>query len=54
MLFKKINLAQNFNKGNIIVAEVFDTELIGEGALRTFKEAHGSLVKVNIFFFNYY
>ncbi|MFH4980372.1 hypothetical protein AB6A40_007081 [Gnathostoma spinigerum] len=27
------------NKGNIIVAEVFDTELIGEGALRTFKEA---------------
>uniref|UniRef100_A0A0N4ZI10 Protein arginine N-methyltransferase n=1 Tax=Parastrongyloides trichosuri TaxID=131310 RepID=A0A0N4ZI10_PARTI len=30
--------------GNIIVAEVFDTELIGEGALRTFKEAHGSVV----------
>uniref|UniRef100_A0A7I5E8E6 Protein arginine N-methyltransferase n=1 Tax=Haemonchus contortus TaxID=6289 RepID=A0A7I5E8E6_HAECO len=26
-------------KPNIIVAEVFDTELIGEGALRTFKEA---------------
>ncbi|KAK0420616.1 hypothetical protein QR680_014795 [Steinernema hermaphroditum] len=31
-------------KGNIIVAEVFDTELIGEGALRTFKEAHDTLV----------
>ncbi|KJH52572.1 hypothetical protein DICVIV_01282 [Dictyocaulus viviparus] len=27
------------SKANIIVAEVFDTELIGEGALRTFKEA---------------
>ncbi|KAJ1355050.1 hypothetical protein KIN20_012176 [Parelaphostrongylus tenuis] len=27
------------SKPNIIVAEVFDTELIGEGALRTFKEA---------------
>ena len=32
--------------GNILVAEVFDTELIGEGALRTFKEAHGTLVEV--------
>uniref|UniRef100_A0AC35TVI6 Protein arginine N-methyltransferase n=1 Tax=Rhabditophanes sp. KR3021 TaxID=114890 RepID=A0AC35TVI6_9BILA len=32
-------------KGNIIVAEVFDTELIGEGALRTFKEAFGVLVE---------
>ncbi|VDK51657.1 unnamed protein product [Anisakis simplex] len=32
------------DKGNIIVAEVFDTELIGEGALRTFKEAHNTLV----------
>uniref|UniRef100_A0AAF5I283 Protein arginine N-methyltransferase n=1 Tax=Strongyloides stercoralis TaxID=6248 RepID=A0AAF5I283_STRER len=31
--------------GNIIVAEVFDTELIGEGALKTFKEAHGNLVE---------
>uniref|UniRef100_A0A914E2L4 Protein arginine N-methyltransferase 7 n=1 Tax=Acrobeloides nanus TaxID=290746 RepID=A0A914E2L4_9BILA len=32
-------------RGNLIVAEVFDTELIGEGALRTFKEAHETLVK---------
>lgn len=29
------------------MAEVFDTELIGEGALRTFKEAHDTLVKVS-------
>lgn len=32
-------------KPNIIVAEVFDTELIGEGALRTFKEALTSHVQ---------
>ncbi|KAL4002504.1 Ribosomal protein L11 methyltransferase (PrmA) family protein [Acanthocheilonema viteae] len=32
-------------KGDVVVAEVFDTELIGEGALRTFKEAHQKLVK---------
>ncbi|KAH7731349.1 CRE-PRMT-2 protein [Aphelenchoides avenae] len=32
-------------KGNVIVAEVFDTELIGEGALRTFKEALETLVQ---------
>uniref|UniRef100_A0A914RCP8 Uncharacterized protein n=1 Tax=Parascaris equorum TaxID=6256 RepID=A0A914RCP8_PAREQ len=35
-------------KPNIIVAEVFDTELIGEGALRTFKEAHQKLVVVRL------
>ncbi|VDN02340.1 unnamed protein product [Thelazia callipaeda] len=34
-----------FEKGHIIVSEVFDTELIGEGALRTFKEAHEKLAK---------
>ncbi|CAD6185918.1 unnamed protein product [Caenorhabditis auriculariae] len=32
---------------NIIVAEVFDTELIGEGALRTFKEALTHLANPN-------
>ncbi|KAM3724053.1 Protein arginine N-methyltransferase [Dirofilaria immitis] len=32
-------------KCDVIVAEVFDTELIGEGALRTFKEAHQKLAK---------
>ncbi len=35
-------------KGNVCVAEVFDTELIGEGALRTFKEAAGTLLSVRI------
>lgn len=33
------------SKADIIVAEVFDTELIGEGALRTFKEALQRLAK---------
>lgn len=33
-------------KANIIVAEVFDTELNGEGALRTFKEALTNLTQV--------
>lgn len=37
----------------MVVAEVFDTELIGEGALRTFKEAHGTLVEVPPFYVNY-
>uniref|UniRef100_A0A158R408 MYND-type domain-containing protein n=1 Tax=Syphacia muris TaxID=451379 RepID=A0A158R408_9BILA len=32
-------------KANCIIAEVFDTELIGEGALRTFKEAHETVAK---------
>ncbi|CAJ0942625.1 unnamed protein product, partial [Mesorhabditis belari] len=35
------------DKPNVIVAEVFDTELIGEGALRTFKEALQKLTKPN-------
>uniref|UniRef100_A0A1I7T4F0 Protein arginine N-methyltransferase n=1 Tax=Caenorhabditis tropicalis TaxID=1561998 RepID=A0A1I7T4F0_9PELO len=33
------------SRADIIVAEVFDTELIGEGALRTFKEALQRLAK---------
>lgn len=32
-------------RANILVAEVFDTELIGEGALRTFKDAHNTLLQ---------
>ena len=32
---------------NVIVAEVFDTELIGEGALRTFRDALDNLVAVS-------
>ena len=31
---------------NVCVAEVFDTELIGEGALRTFADAHKRLLAV--------
>ena len=33
-------------KANILVTEVFDTELIGEGALVTFKHAHQHLLEV--------
>lgn len=44
---KDFVISEDMNaKGNIIVAEVFDTELIGEGALRTFKEAHQRLAMV--------
>lgn len=31
-------------KANILVAEVFDTELIGEGALKTYNDAHRNLL----------
>lgn len=34
-------------RANILVTEVFDTELIGEGALRTFRDAHKSLLQKN-------
>lgn len=33
-------------KANILVTEVFDTELIGEGALSTFKHASEQLLEV--------
>jgi len=33
-------------KANVLVTEVFDTELIGEGALSTFQHAHSSLLQV--------
>lgn len=33
-------------KANILVTEVFDTELIGEGALLTFRHAHEALLEV--------
>ena len=32
-------------KANILVAEVLDTELIGEGALKTYNEAHKNLLE---------
>lgn len=34
---------------NILVTEVFDTELIGEGAISTFNHAHRELLTVNFF-----
>jgi protein arginine N-methyltransferase 7 len=35
------------NKCNILVTEVFDTELIGEGAISTFNMAHKNLLTVS-------
>ena len=35
-------------RANILVTEVFDTELIGEGALATFSHAHRVLLEVYI------
>lgn len=34
------------SRANILVTEVFDTELIGEGALLTFAHAHSHLMEV--------
>lgn len=34
-------------KANILVAEVLDTELIGEGAIKTYNHAHQNLVEKN-------
>ena len=36
-------------KANILVTEVFDTELIGEGAIGTFNHAHANLLTVSLF-----
>ncbi len=35
-------------RANILVTEVFDTELIGEGALVTFVHAHKHLLQVSV------
>nr|XP_022901940.1 protein arginine N-methyltransferase 7-like [Onthophagus taurus] len=40
----KIGVDMDF-KANILVTEVFDTELIGEGAFGTFKNAHNDLLE---------
>lgn len=43
-------------KANILVTEVFDTELIGEGAIGTFNHAHKYLLEVRwiaLIFFNF-
>lgn len=34
------------SRANILVTEVFDTELLGEGALLTFAHAHSHLMEV--------
>lgn len=34
-------------RANILVTEVFDTELIGEGAIGTFNHAHKCLLEVS-------
>lgn len=38
-------------RANILITEVFDTELIGEGALSTFKHAQQFLLEVSISIF---
>jgi len=35
-------------RANVLVTEVFDTELIGEGALGTFQHAHRCLLQVSL------
>lgn len=35
------------HRANILVTEVFDTELIGEGAIATFSHAHKELLDVS-------
>ena len=36
------------HRANILVTEMFDTELIGEAALSTFSHAHRELLEVSI------
>ena len=36
------------DRANILVTEMFDTELIGEAALSTFIHAHKHLLKVHL------
>jgi protein arginine N-methyltransferase 7 len=38
-------------KCNILVTEVFDTELIGEGAIRTYNHARENIMLVRKFFY---
>lgn len=35
-------------KANVLITELFDTELIGEGALPSYEHAHQSLVQVSL------
>lgn len=36
------------HRANVLITEVFDTELIGEGAIGTFNHAHKSLLSVHL------
>lgn len=38
------------HRANLLVTEVFDTELIGEGAISTFNHAHEHLLEVESIF----
>lgn len=35
-------------KANVLITELFDTELIGEGALPSYEHAHQNLVQVHL------
>ncbi len=37
-------------KANVLVTEIFDTELIGEGVLPTLRHAHRELLEVSVSF----
>lgn len=37
-------------RANLLVTELFDTELIGEGAIGAYTDAHSRLMQVGIFF----
>lgn len=41
------------SRANILVTEVFDTELIGEGAIGTYNHAHDYLLSVRKYFLNF-
>jgi len=42
-------------RANVLVTEVFDTELIGEGALGTFRHVHSSLLQARYtYLFTYF
>ena len=50
---QKLTVGENGDlkqRANILVTEVFDTELIGEGALSTFKHAQEQLLEVSYIF----
>ena len=42
------------HRANILVTEVFDTELIGEGAISTFRHAHQVLLEVSLNLMKYF